>query len=303
MAARGPDLNECPRNIASPALPRDPRGDLALRIGLEWVLNPDHLALVDVCRADIVAGKERFRVVLAPPSRDSAGFVALKQRLCDLILIEPIHLLDPMASEFTALGCIFETRGGVLVREDGFDKLRSGAPLRVATPASHPMMDRFCRRLLQGWAGNRGFAVAETQILIETAGFRHVDNLAAGFDAAWLAFENIEGVEAIQRGLAVRFVTAEEVGLPGFSALELVARKDRSPQEAARHEALISALEKAAGRLQADPQAAIALWQETSSDGSPTAAAMVRATLPCLKTRVDRRPSRWQAVQDLLQEA
>lgn len=292
-----------PEISSSSTLRRDSAEKITLRINLEWLLNPDHLALVDACRADIVAGDDHLQVVLDQPRQHCDGFVALKQRRCDLIVIEPIYLLEPAAADFVALGCIFETQGGVLVREDGIDKLRSGEPLRVATPVSRPMMDRFCRRILQGWAGNRGFAVAETQILVETAGFRHVDNLAAGFDAAWLAFANIEGVEAAQRGLAVRLVTAEEAGLPGFSALELVARKDRSAQEAARHEALIIALEQAAARLQADPEAAIALWQTTSGDTGPASAAMVRATLPCLKTRVDRRPTRWQAVQDLLQEA
>jgi hypothetical protein len=287
----------------SSALRRDLAENITLRINLEWLLNPDHLALIDVSGADIAAGGERLQVILDQPRQHCDGFVALKQRRCDLIVIEPIHLLEPSATDFVAVGCIFETQGGVLVREDGIDKLRSGESLRVATPVSRPMMDRFCRRILQGWAGNRGFAVAETQILIETAGFRHVDNLAAGFDAAWLAFANIEGVEATQRGLAVRLVTAEEAGLPGFSALELVARKDRSAQEAARHEAVIMALEQAAARLQADPDAAVALWQATSGDTSPSAVAMVRATLPCLKTRADRRPARWQAVQDLLQEA
>lgn len=292
-----------PKTSSSSALRRGPGERPGLRINLEWILNPDHLALIDVSGAGIVAAGERLGVVLDQPQQHCDGIVALKQRRCDLIVIEPIHLLEPTATDFIALGCVFETQGGVLVREDGIDKLRSGEPLRVATPVSRPMMDRFCRRILQAWAGNRGFAVAETQILIETAGFGHVDNLAAGFDAAFLAFANIEGVEAAQRGLAVRFVTAEEAGLPGFSALELVARKDRTAPEAARHEALIVALEDAAQRLQADPDAAVALWQATSGDASPTAAAMVRATLPCLKTRVDRNPARWQAVQDLLQEA
>lgn len=286
-------------DASSPILPRKPAEAVTLRIGLEWFLNPDHLALIAI-RDGTLAGNPRMRLVLDEPDDHFDGFVALQQRRCDLVLTEPLHLMEPMAADCEALGCIFETSGGVLVREDRLGKLRSGEPLRVAAPVCGPLTDRLCRRILQGWAGKQGFAVAETQIVIDAAGFRHIENLKAGYDAAWLAFANIEVTEAAQHGLSVRLVTAEEAGLPRFSALELVARKQRSPEEITQHEALIKAIEQAACRLQANPEGAVALWQAASGDSSEAAAAMVQATLPCLKTQIDRRPTRWQALQRML---
>jgi hypothetical protein len=163
--------------------------------------------------------------------------------------------------------------------------------------------DSICKRILQGWAGSQGVAIAETQITIEPAGFNHVDNLLAGFDAAWLAFANVEGVAARQRGLAVRLLTAEEVGLPGFSALELVARRNRRAEEVEKHETLVSVLEMATRKLRADPRRAVALWREASGNDSEEAARIVEATLSCLKLPIDRTPNRWRTLDALLQEA
>jgi hypothetical protein len=235
--------------------------------------------------------------MLEPKEHD--GLAALERRRCDLILTGPLQLLELEARACEPLGCLFETKGGVLVREDRLGKLRAGETLRVASPVSAPLTDRLCRRILQGWAGNQGFAVAETQIALESAGFDHIENLQAGFDAAWLAFANVAAVSARLRRLPVRLVTAEEGGLPGFSALELVARKHRRSDEIARHEALISVLEATAGRLRADPSIATALWREVSGDGSEEAARIVEATLPCLKTPLNRDPARWRMLEAL----
>jgi NMT1/THI5 like len=273
-----------------------------LRVGLEWFLNPHHLALIAVRDWGLAAARG-LTLVLDEPKHRYDGFAALARGQCDLILTEPLHLLEPMGRACEPLGCLFETKGGVLVREDRLGKLRAGETIRVASPVSAPLTDRLCRRILQGWAGNQGFAVAETQIAVEPAGFHHTDNLQAGFDAAWLVFANIEAVSAQLRGLPVRLVTAEEGGLPGFSGLELVARKGRRPDEIARHEALISVVEAATHRLRADPSAATALWREARDADGEEAARIVEATLPCLKAPLNRDPQRWQALQALLQEA
>jgi hypothetical protein len=145
--------------------------------------------------------------------------------------------------------------------------------------------------------------VAETQIAVEPAGFDHVENLRAGFDATWLAFANVEEISARLLGLAARLVTAEDGGLPGFSALGLVARKGRRADEIAWHEALISVLEAAARQLRADPSAATALWRKATSADGEGAARIVEATLPCLKAPLNRDPARWRAFEALFQDA
>jgi NMT1/THI5 like len=292
------DVPDCASPIAPNAKADGPK---TLRIGLEWFLSPHHLALVAARDCGLAAARG-LTLVLESREHDD-GLAALERRRCDLIVTGPLHLLEPQARACEPLGCLFKTRGGVLVREDRLGKLRAGETIRVASPRSAPLTDRLCRRILQGWAGNQGFAVAETQIALESAGFDHIENLQAGFDAAWLAFTNVAEVSARLRRLPVRLVTAEEGGLPGFSALELAARKRRRADEIARHEALISVLEAAVGRLRADPSAATALWREVSGDGSEEAARTVEATLPCLKAPMNRDPARWRVLDALFQDA
>lgn len=286
---------------SSPTLLRERETAAGLRVGLERGLHPGHLTLAAV-RAGSSVG---VTLALQAPDVDFNGFTALRARECDLIVAGPLALLEPSAAgSCEAIGCVFASPGGVLVREDRLGKLRGGEILHVATAAARPIADGLCRRVLQGWAGNQGFAVAETQVVVEqVTGRQPAEMLKDGFDAAWLAYAPIDAVAAAGGGLAVRLVTAEDVGLPPFATLELVARKDRSAEEAARHEALLAALEQAAARLAADPEGAVALWRAASGESSETAAAMVLATVPFLQTRIERRPAHLQALRELFEDA
>lgn len=288
-------------SLSSPTLLRERQTAARLRVGLERALHPGHLALAAI-RASSAASA--VALALQAPDVDFDGFAALRARECDLVIAGPLALLEPATSSGEAIGCIFASPGGVLVREDRLGKLRGGEVLHVATSAAWPIADGLCRRVLQGWAGNQGVAVAETQVVVEeVAGRQPADVLEGGFDAAWLAYAPVDAVAAAGRGLAVRLVTAEDAGLPPVAALELVARKDRPAEEVARHEALLTDLEQAASRLAADPEGAVALWRSASGESSETAAAMVRATLPFLQTRIERRPAHLQALRELFEDA
>jgi ABC-type nitrate/sulfonate/bicarbonate transport system substrate-binding protein len=289
-------------DCSSLVVPGDRAGDrTTVRVGLQWPPKPDYLPLIAV-RDWGLAASRGIPVELGERRGYSDGLAALERGDCDLILINPLHLLEAQAHGCEALGCLSHTRGGVLAREDRLGKLRAGEIIHVASTISGPLTDRLCRRILQGWAGAQGFAVAETQIVVEPAEFNHVDNLRAGFDAAWLAFANTDEVAARQRGIAVRLLTEEQAGLPGFSALELVARKARRPDETARHEMLITLLETAVRRLKSDPQAAVRLWRQASGHHGDEVA-QVLASLPCLLAPLNRTPGRWNVLAGLLQEA
>ena len=55
--------------------------------------------------------------------------------------------------------------------------------------------------------------------------FYHIKHLKAGFDAAWLCFENFEGVESKLEGLEVKKLYLEDVEIPNFCALDVFASK------------------------------------------------------------------------------
>lgn len=223
---------------SSPTLLRERETAAALRIALERVLHPGHLALA-AGTAAFAAGNAAL--TLQAPEAPFDGLTALRAHECDLVVAGPLALLEPAAGSCEAIGCIFASPGGVLIREDRLGKLRGGEVLHVATSAARPIADGLCRRVLQGWAGSQGFAVAETQVVVEeVADSQPADVLENGFDAAWLAYAPVDAVAAAGRGLSVRLLTAEDAGLPPFAALELVARKDRPAEEVALHEALLA---------------------------------------------------------------
>ena len=196
-----------------------------LRIALEWFLNPDHLPLL-AAREQLQA--DGWNIELVVPDDHYDGFAALADGAVDLVVNEPLHLVEQRALRLTSHGCFFATDGGVLMHRAALEKLTSGAPIRIASPVSNPTTDGLCVDILRGWMAGQGAILHSDQVRIEAAGFSHVDNLADGFDGAWLAFANVEGVSAQVRGMDTQMITTAEAGIPNFSALELIGAADAS---------------------------------------------------------------------------
>lgn len=249
-----------------------------LRIALEWFLNPDHLPLI--------AAREQLRgegldLELVVPDDHYDGFEALARGEVELVVNEPLHLVERRDLRLRAYGCFFATDGGVLMQRSGLGRLLAGDVVRIASPVSTPTTDALCADIVQGWVAGQGGALKPGQLQIETAGFAHVDNLAAGFDGAWLAFANVEGVSARVRGLDTEMLTTAEAGIPNFSALELIgaARADGAVRAAIGR--LVAALDVVTPALRADPDRARALWYAASGEAvSAEADAIVAASLP-----------------------
>lgn len=263
-----------------------------LRIALEWFLNPDHLPLI--------AARERLRdeglaIELVVPDDHYDGFEALARGEVELVVNEPLHLIERRDLKLRAHGCFFATDGGVLMTRAGLARLLAGEPVRIASPVSTPTTDSLCGDILEGWASRQGRALQPGQVRIEAAGFGHVDNLAAGFDGAWLAFANVEGVSAEVRGLDTRMLTTGEAGIPNFSALELIgaAAADGAVRDAIGR--LVAALDVVTPELKADPAAARALWYSASGEAvSAEADAIVEASLPRFLAPVRPDSGKWR---------
>ncbi len=248
-----------------------------LRIALEWFLNPDHLPLL-AARGRLRA--EGLEVELVVPDDHYDGFAALAEGAVELVVNEPLHLVEQRDTRLRSYGCFFATDGGVLMHDEALARLAAGGQVRIASPVSNPTTDGLCRDILDGWMTRRGKALAEGRVSIEPAGFAHVDNLAAGYDGAWLAFANVEGVSARVRGLDTRLVTTSEAGIPNFSALELIGAADAPEDVRALIGRLVAALDAVTPELRADPAAARALWQAASGEApSEESDAIVEASL------------------------
>lgn len=270
-----------------------------LRIALEWFLNPDHLPLI-AARDRLAA--DGWTIELIVPDHHYDGFQALAAGEVDLVVNEPLHLVEQRDLRLTSHGCFFATDGGVLLHRAALDRLLDGGRLRIASPVSDPTTDQLCADILRGWAARQGHVLNCEQIVIEAAGFAHVDNLAAGHDGAWLAFANVEGVSAQVRGLDTVVITTAEAGIPDFSALELIGAAAASDGVRSGIGALIAALDSVTPALCRDPAAARGLWYAASGE-APTAEAdaIVAASLPRFLAPVQRSADRWRPMWHYLQ--
>ena len=269
-----------------------------LRIALEWFLNPDHLPLL--------AARERlqadgWKIELVIPDDHYDGFAALAEGSVDLVVNEPLHLVEQRKFALTSHGCFFATDGGVLMHRTALHQLADGSPVRIASPVSNPTTDGLCVDILRGWLAGQDITLSDDQVIIEEAGFSHVDNLAAGFDGAWLAFANVEGVAAKVRGLDTQMVTTAEAGIPNFSALELIGAMDAPPRAREATAVLVAALNSVTPGLCADPGAARALWYRASGASEDAEAdAIVDASLPCFLAPIRRSANMWRPMWSYL---
>lgn len=263
-----------------------------LRIALEWFLNPDHLPLLaaqDRLRA------EGLELELVVPDDHYDGFDALAQGDVELVVNEPLHLVEQRETRLQSYGCFFATDGGVLMHREALDRLASGAQVRIASPVSNPTTDQLCKDILAGWASQQGRSLKADQIVIEPAGFAHVDNIASGYDGAWLAFANVEGVSAHVRGLVTQLVTTAEAGIPNFSALELIGTAVATDEVRQAIAKLVVALDAVIPELRADSAAARRLWYAKSGETpGEEVDAVVDATLSRLIAPVRRDVEMWR---------
>lgn len=268
-----------------------------IRIALEWFLNPDHLPLLwaqEQARAEGVLAIE-----LIVPDDHYDGFDALAEGSVEAVVNEPLHLLEKHGDHvgLRSLGTFFHTDGGVLITHDARANVEKGGSIRVTSPVSNPVTDGLCREILIGYWAKQGVTVKPEQITVYEGGFDHVANLQNGADAAWLAFANIEGVHAQQLQLPVSMISTTDGGVPGFSALELIASRHASEQVKAGLDKLVGYLDSAVPALRNDPEAALALWYRASGEApSELTRAMVVDTLTRFVAPVAADAARWRTV-------
>lgn len=267
-----------------------------LTVALEWFLNPDHLPLI----AGITEGWYReagFELTLVEPDDHYDGLAKVAAGEIALACNEPLHMVDDHRPGLRALGCFFETDGGILLHRAAAESLLAGGGIRLASPVAGGITDRIARLILVQWAATQGRSVDPAQIAIESAGFQHLANMRAGFDGAWLCFANFEGVEARLDGMDHVFVTAAMGGCPNFSALELFTHQGLLTREPALIGGLSELIGRGAERCRQDPAFAARTWYAYSgTQPDPLMDAILADTAPRLVAPFRRNAERWRAM-------
>lgn len=197
---------------------------MRMRIVLEWFMNPDHLPFIYGIEKGIFE-RNGFEVELIEPKDHYDGFVDIQEGKAEIAITEPLHLVEHYQEGLLSLGCFFETNGGILFRKEALQKLTDGEKIRITTPASNDFTNTLAKELIKGYLRKTGY-MPHIDVDIVNTDFYHIKHLKEGFDAAWLCFENFEGVEAEMEGINTRMISTEILNLPNVSALEMLTSKN-----------------------------------------------------------------------------
>lgn len=123
-------------------------------------------------------------------------------------------------------------------------------------------------------------------------GFGLLPALVGGSAQAMLGgFLNVEGVDLRERGKGPVVTPVDQLGVPTYNELVLVARRQTLEEDPEKFRLFLAALERGTEAAVAQPGAATAAITEANPDLEPKlAAAEVKATLPLLGARTEGQP-------------
>jgi putative hydroxymethylpyrimidine transport system substrate-binding protein len=265
---------------------------------LDWFVNPDHAGIFSALDRGFFtqAGLEVSPQVpsdpAAPIKEVAAGRIDLAVSYEPEVLLAHQQGLDVQAvaavvdQPLTSLISLPE--GGIATAADLDGKT-------VGT-AGIPYQSDYLETILQA-AGLPGDATKEINV-----GLNLLPTLIGGkVDALLGGFRNIEGVDLQQRGLNPRIVPVDQLGVPTYDELVLVARKSTVEDHPEAIRAFLSALERGTAYAIGHPQEAANAVLEAGKGLDPEQThAEVDATLPLLASVKDRPygyldPEQWRA--------
>ena len=127
---------------------------------------------------------------------------------------------------------------------------------------------------------------------VVNVGFGLLPALIGGSAQAMLGgYSNVEGVDLRERGLGPVVTPVDQLGVPTYDELVLVARRQSLEEDPDKFRLFLAALERGTEAAVEQPGAATAAITEANPDLEPKlAAAEVKATLPLLGARTGEQP-------------
>jgi putative hydroxymethylpyrimidine transport system substrate-binding protein len=249
----------------------------ALTLMLDYLPNPDHVGLYEALAAGDFANAG-LDVKVQTPSDPAAPLKLLEAGKVDLaISYEPELLIArDKGAQLVSVGALAQAPLTTLMSlkrgVKGPRDLRGG---RVGT-AGIPYQSAYLQTILQR-AGVPVDSVKETNV-----GFNLVPAmLSKRVDATLGAYWNVEGVQLRRAGKRPHIIRMEQVGVPTYDELILVARKDTLANRGDDVRAFVQALARGYEAARSDPQAATdALVRAAPDLDKGFALASVRASLP-----------------------
>jgi putative hydroxymethylpyrimidine transport system substrate-binding protein len=259
---------------------------------LDYVPNADHAGIYAAQAADLYA-KAGLNVKIQAPPDPSAPLKLLQAGRADVaISYEPELMLarDAGASNLVSVGALVQVPLTSLMALPA-GKVNSPKDLtgkRVGT-AGIPYQSAYLKTI-EAKAGVSG--VKETNV-----GFNLVPAMVSKkVDATLGAFWNVEGVDLQQQGRKPVVMRMDELGVPRYNELILVARaKDLNPAGASRMRRFLQATAAGHRLVKDDPSFGVNALRAADSSLDPKLLdAQIRATLPAFFPAGAKQPWGWQ---------
>jgi putative hydroxymethylpyrimidine transport system substrate-binding protein len=263
----------------------------SLTLMLDYLPNPDHVGLYMALATGGFA-RAGLDVDVQTPSDPAAPLKLLQAGKVDLaISYEPELLIArDKGAQLVSVGAIAQVPlTSLMSLKRGFDGPRDLRGGRVGT-AGIPYQSAYLQTILQR-AGVPVDSVKETNV-----GFNLVPAmLSKRVDATLGAFWNVEGVQLRRAGKRPTIVRMEQVGVPTYNELILVARKDTLGDRGDDVRAFVQALARGYETARALPRLATdALVQAAPDLDKGFALASVKASLPAFFPTQTGKPFGWQ---------
>jgi putative hydroxymethylpyrimidine transport system substrate-binding protein len=255
----------------------------SLSLALDFYPNPDHAGIY-MAQEEGFFEEAGLEVSISSPSDPSAPLKLVASGKADLaITYEPeVVLAHEQELPVTAVAALVNRPLTSLIwlRSSGIKSVRELEGKTVAT-AGIPYQEAFLKTIL-GRA-----QVPPESVKSVNVGFGLLPALVGGQAQAMLGgYSNVEGVDLQQRGKAPVITPVDQLGVPTYDELVIVANSNELEENAEPIRLFIAALERGTEAAVADPEAATAAITAANHDLEPKlTAAEVEATLPLLSAR------------------
>jgi len=259
-----------------------------LSLTLDFYPNPDHagIYMADKLGYFDEAGLD---VSIEAPADPSLPIKLVAAGRSDLaISYEPeVVLAHDQGLDVVAIAAIVNRplTSMIWLRKSGIKGVPDLAGKTIAT-AGIPYQDEFLRTILAR------ASLTPSDVKAVNVGFGLLPALVGGSAQAMLGgFSNIEGVDLRERGKAPVVTPVDQLGVPTYDELVLVANREQLEADPEKFRLFIAALERGTDAAVAEPNAATKAIVEANHDLEPKlTAAEVEATLPLLGARIPGQP-------------
>jgi putative hydroxymethylpyrimidine transport system substrate-binding protein len=264
-----------------------------LSLTLDFYPNPDHAGIYMAQKLGYFADAG-LDVSIDTPSDPAAPIKLVAAGQTDLaISYEPeVMLAREQGLDVVAVGALVDRplTSMIWLKKSGIRGL-SGLRGKTIATAGIPYQDAYLKTIL----ARANLSPADVKAV--NVGYGLLPALIGGRAQAMLGgFSNVEGVDLRMRGLDPVVTPVNELGVPTYDELVLVAKGDRLEADAQPIRLFLAALARGTAAAIKSPDATTKALLEANSDLDPKLTrAEVKATLPLLSRRGFMDPATWTA--------